>query len=347
MKTHCKIFCPLGSVSKKQFYKMQSPIAFSKLIWVRIIYWLFLTYMVAAFIWWYVALVQQNELLTATKIETLVATGKADPKHIEAIEAFATRKTKQYIGEGLTFLMLFLLGAIYVYRSLLKQLKYSALQQNFMMAVTHELKTPIAVTQLNLETILKRDLKTEQQQQLIQNSLKETKRLDALCNNILLASQLDMGQYESNKQLVDLSAISIQCIQSFEERYPKRKCIVQIQPDIQLHGEPLLLQLLLNNLLDNANKYAEADTPIMIDIQQTNGQIELTVKDEGVGIALEERSKIFDKFYRVGAEQTRSTKGTGLGLYLCKKIVTFHAGQILVQPNQPKGSIFIVQFKAN
>lgn len=303
--------------------------------------------MVAAFIWWYVALVQQNELLTATKIETLVATGKADPKHIDAIEAFAARKTKQYIGEGLTFLMLFLLGAIYVYRSLLKQLKYSALQQNFMMAVTHELKTPIAVTQLNLETILKRDLKTEQQQQLIQNSLKETKRLDALCNNILLASQLDMGQYESNKQLVDLSAISKQCIQSFEERYPKRKCIVQIQADIQMHGEPLLLQLLLNNLLDNANKYAEADTPITIDIQQNDAQIELTVKDEGVGIALEERSKIFDKFYRVGAEQTRSTKGTGLGLYLCKKIVTFHNGQILVQPNQPKGSIFIVQFKAD
>jgi two-component system, OmpR family, sensor histidine kinase CiaH len=326
---------------------MKNPVSFSKLIWVRIIYWLFLTYMVAAFIWWYVALVKQNELLTATKIETLVATGKADPKHIEAIEAFATRKTKQYIGEGLTFLMLFLLGAIYVYRSLLKQLKYSALQQNFMMAVTHELKTPIAVTQLNLETILKRDLKVEQLQQLIQNSLKETKRLDALCNNILLASQLDMGQYESNKQLIDFSAISMHCIQSFEERYPKRQCIAQVQPSIQMHGEPLLLQLLLNNLLDNANKYAAAGTPIHINLVQTATRIELTVKDEGVGIALEERSKVFDKFYRVGAEQTRSTKGTGLGLYLCKKIVTFHAGEIFVQSNQPKGSIFVVHFKAD
>jgi K+-sensing histidine kinase KdpD len=162
-----------------------------------------------------------------------------------------------------------------------------------------------------------------------------------------LASQLDMGQYESNKQVIDFSEIVKQCIHSFEERYPNRKCIVHVNSSIQIHGEPLLLQLLLNNLLDNANKYAEADTPIIIDIQQTEAQIELTVKDEGVGIALEERSKIFDKFYRVGAEQTRSTKGTGLGLYLCKKIVTFHTGQILVQPNQPKGSIFVVQFKAD
>jgi signal transduction histidine kinase len=303
--------------------------------------------MVAAFIWWYVTLVKQNELLTATKIETLVAAGKVDQQHIATIEAFAERKTKQYIGEGLTFLMLFLLGAIYVYRSLLKQLKYSTLQQNFMMAVTHELKTPIAVTQLNLETIIKRDLKPEQQQHLIQNTLKETRRLDALCNNILLASQLDMGQYETNKQIVDLSNITVQCVQSFEERYANRQCIASIAPNIQMQGEPLLLQLMINNLLDNANKYTEVGTPIYIDLNQNASQIVLSVKDEGLGIALEERSKVFEKFYRVGAEQTRTTKGTGLGLYLCKKIVTFHSGTILVKPNHPKGSIFVVQFKAD
>lgn len=323
------------------------PFSISKLVWVRIIYWLFLTYMVAAFIWWYVALVKQNDLLTATKIETLTARGVIDQEQIASIEAFATRKTKQYIGEGLTFLLLFLLGAIYVYRSLLKQLKYSTLQQNFMMAITHELKTPIAVTQLNLETIVKRDLKPEQQQHLIENTLKETKRLDALCNNILLASQFEMGQYQNNKQMVDLSAITVQCIQSFEERYSNRSCIPSIDTSIQLQGEPLLLQLMINNLLDNANKYAAPETPINIDLHAVGTSIELTIKDQGIGIALEERSKVFEKFYRVGAEQTRTTKGTGLGLFLCKKIVTFHDGVIFVKPNQPKGSIFVVQLKAD
>jgi len=323
------------------------PFSISKLVWVRIIYWLFLTYMVAAFIWWYVALVQQNELLTATKIETLTAKGQIDQQHIATIEAFAVRKTKQYIGEGLTFLLLFLLGAIYVYRSLLKQLKYSTLQQNFMMAVTHELKTPIAVTQLNLETIVKRDLQPEQQQHLIQNTLKETRRLDALCNNILLASQFETGQYEISKQVVDLSVIAVQCIQSFEERYSNRQCIGSIDAAINLQGEPLLLQLMINNLLDNANKYAASETPIFIDLHIIGTDIELTVKDQGIGIDPEERSKVFDKFYRVGAEQTRTTKGTGLGLYLCNKIVKFHAGSIIVKPNQPKGSIFVVQLKVD
>ena len=303
--------------------------------------------MVAAFIWWYVALVKQNDLLTATKIETLTAKGVIDQAQIASIEDFATRKTKQYIGEGLTFLLLFLLGAIYVYRSLLKQLKYSTLQQNFMMAITHELKTPIAVTQLNLETIVKRDLQPEQQQHLIENTLKETKRLDALCNNILLASQFEMGQYQNNKQMVDLSAITVQCIQSFEERYSNRNCIPSIDASIQLQGEPLLLQLMINNLLDNANKYAAPETAIYIYLHAVGTSIELTIKDQGIGIAIEERSKVFEKFYRVGAEQTRTTKGTGLGLFLCKKIVTFHDGVIFVKPNQPKGSIFVVQLKAD
>jgi signal transduction histidine kinase len=120
-----------------------------------------------------------------------------------------------------------------------------------MMAVTHELKTPIAVTQLNLETIVKRDLQPAQQQHLIENTLKETRRLDALCNNILLASQFETGQYEISKQVVDFSVIAVQCIQSFEERYSNRQCIGSIDPAIQLQGEPLLLQLMINNLLDN------------------------------------------------------------------------------------------------
>lgn len=313
---------------------------------VQLIYWLFLTYMVAAFIWWYVALVQQNKLLTATKIEALSATETGYDEQVKNIYAFEKRKKLQYISEGVTFLFLFLIGAIYVYRSLLKQLRYSNQQQNFMMAVTHELKTPIAVTQLNLETIIKRDLAPEQKELLIANSLKETKRLDVLCNNILLASQLDMGQYDIEKQLVDLSQICKQCVKSFQERFPNRLSDIQLQDGIQIQGEPLLLQLLINNLLDNANKYTLEDTSIGIQLFQTAGAIFLKVTDEGIGIPVNERNKVFEKFYRVGSENTRATKGTGLGLFLCKKIAQFHGAAITLTTNQPNGSIFTVQFNS-
>jgi len=213
-----------------------------------------------------------------------------------------------------------------------------------MMAVTHELKTPIAVTQLNIETLLKRDLQTDQQKQLLNNSLKETQRLDALCNNILLAAQLDLADYQQNKQSVQLTEIVAGVVKSFEERFPTRKIIAHIQEGVMMFAEPLLMQMLLQNLVDNANKYAPIDTPIEIVLEQNDKEILLQVKDQGPGIPIAERERVFNKFYRVGNEYTRSAKGTGLGLYLCKKIAQFHQSQLLISENHPQGTIF--SFKA-
>jgi signal transduction histidine kinase len=316
----------------------------SKLKFVNFIYWVFLTYMIAAFIWWYVSLEKQNSEIATVKFQSIRTDDPALYEKVKAIEAFEARKTKQYIYEGVTFLFLFLLGAIYVYRSLLKQLRYSNQQQNFMMAVTHELKTPIAITQLNIETLLKRELDPAQKKMLIENTLKETHRLDALCNNILLASQLDMGKYESNMQLIDLSDLIQKLIHSFQERFEQRKLILTITPSVFIQAEPLLIQLLVNNLLDNAHKYSTIATPITVLLTTQENQIQLIIKDEGVGIPMVERDKIFEKFYRIGDESTRTTKGTGLGLYLCKKISEFHQATITVDANAPKGSVFKINF---
>jgi signal transduction histidine kinase len=300
--------------------------------------------MIAAFIWWYVSLEKQNSEIATVKFQSIRTDDPALYVKVKAIEAFETRKTKQYIYEGVTFLFLFLLGAIYVYRSLLKQLRYSNQQQNFMMAVTHELKTPIAITQLNIETLLKRELDLAQKKMLIENTLKETHRLDALCNNILLASQLDMGKYESNMQLIDLSDLIQKLIHSFQERFEYRKLITTITPSVFIQAEPLLIQLLVNNLLDNAHKYSTITSPISVLLTSHDNYIQLTIKDEGVGIPIGERGKIFEKFYRIGDESTRTTKGTGLGLYLCKKISEFHHATIFVHANTPNGSIFNINF---
>ena len=311
---------------------------------VSVIYWIFLTYMVAAFIWWYVSLEKQNDQITQIKIEKLQATPGTNTDQYKALLNYQERKRKQFLGEGITFLFLFFLGAIYVYRSLVKQLRYSNQQQNFMMAVTHELKTPIAVTQLNIETLLKRELQADQQKQLLNNSLKETQRLDALCNNILLAAQLDLADYQQNKQSIQLSEMVKAVVKSFEERFPARKMIVQVQEEVMMFAEPLLMQMLLQNLLDNANKYAPIETPIEVVLEKNDRQILLQVKDQGPGIPPAERERVFNKFYRMGNESTRSATGTGLGLYLCKKIAEFHQSQLLISENQPQGTIF--SFKA-
>jgi signal transduction histidine kinase len=319
-------------------------IKFNKLKLVSLIYWVFLTYMIAAFIWWYVSLEKQNNEIAAIKFQSIQTSDPSLAAKTHAIQDFQLRKTKQFIGEGVTFLLLFLLGAIYVYRSLLKQLRYADQQQNFMMAVTHELKTPIAISHLNIETLLKRELDTAQQLKLLEATLKETKRLDHLSTNILLTAQLDMGQYEANKQLLNLSELVRQNIKSFQERYPSRICNTSVQDALEIQGEPLLIQLLINNLIDNANKYAPVTEPIYIHLQTHQNTIQFIIKDQGPGIADAEKNKVFEKFYRVGAESTRTTKGSGLGLYLCKKIAEFHNATIQLTSNTPTGSIFTVSF---
>jgi len=312
----------------------------SKLQFVRLFYWLFLTYMVAALLWWYIALVKQNDQIANIKFGTFQSNDPFIKQKVYEIQDFQLRKSKQYIGEGLTILFLFLLGAIYVYRSLIKQIRYSNQQQNFMMAVTHELKTPIAITQLNLETLLKRNLDIDQQKKMLEVSLLETQRLDNLCNNILLASQLDMGEYKAIAQEINLSLIVENTAKNFKNRFSDRFFQTYIDADIILKGESVLLQLLLNNLIDNAIKYSSTDSLITIHLHHSNDKIQMQVIDEGVGIPITEKDKIFEKFYRVGAEYTRTTKGTGLGLYLCNRIAMFHHGTLEVSANVPKGSIF-------
>jgi signal transduction histidine kinase len=300
--------------------------------------------MIAAFIWWYVSLEKQNNEIAAIKFQSIQLSDPSLASKTHAIQDFQIRKTKQFIGEGLTFLLLFLLGAIYVYRSLMKQLRYADQQQNFMMAVTHELKTPIAISHLNIETLLKRELDTAQQLKLLEATLKETKRLDDLSTNILLTSQLDMGKYEADKQLVNLSELVRQSIKSFQERYPSRICNTSVQDAMEIQGEPLLIQLLINNLIDNANKYAPMTEPIYIHLQESQNTVQFIVKDQGPGIEAADKNKVFEKFYRLGSENTRTTKGSGLGLYLCKKIAEFHNASIQLTSNTPTGSIFTVTF---
>jgi K+-sensing histidine kinase KdpD len=218
-------------------------------------------------------------------------------------------------------------------------------QQNFMMAVTHELKTPIAVTRLNLETLQKRRFEEAQQQKLIGTTLQEVNRLNSLCNNILLASQLDAGQYKSAKSPVNISDTCQRVIKDYVARYPNRHFLTEVEDDIILDGEELLLELLMTNLVENAVKYSPRTSAIEIRLSANSNEIQFIVKDEGPGVPAEEKEKIFDKFYRVGNEETRTAKGTGLGLYLCREIAAQHNAKILVADNNGNGSVFTVVFR--
>ncbi|MBA4259533.1 MAG: two-component sensor histidine kinase [Chitinophaga sp.] len=315
-----------------------------KLAVVTFVYWFLLLYMIAALAWWFIALEKQNSIMTSIRIAELL---KDDPdylKKFDAIQEISNRKTAQYIGEGITFLALILVGAVYVYRATRRQLKFSAQQQNFMMAITHELKTPIAVAQLNLETLQKRKLAEDKQQKLIANTLQEANRLNTLCNNILFTSQLDAGGYSVNFQELNLTDIVETCVDDCKSRFPERIITEAIEENRLMKGDPFLLQMLVNNLLENALKYSPKNLPIHVSLLTSGTKIAISISDLGQGIDNQEKKKVFDKFYRSGNENTRKAQGTGLGLYLCKKIAETHNGYISVTDNQPNGSTFTVLF---
>ena len=311
-----------------------------------IVYWILLIYIVAALVWWALLLIQQNNEIAVlqTVNNYAVSQGLPAPEQLEEIEIQRKRNFTKYIGEGSFFLFLILLGAVYIYRVVRKQFQVQLQQKNFLMAITHELKTPIAVSRLNLETLQRYNLEEAKKAKLIQTTLQETMRLDTLINNILIASQLEGASYKISKEEMDFSDLVNDVLHQFSSRYPDRKLMADINEDVVIEGDILLLKLLVSNLLENANKYSPRDFPIEVKLYEKQGFIILEVWDEGSGIPVDEKKNVFKKFYRVGNEETRRTQGTGLGLYLCKKITEDHNGQIEVKDNQPRGSKFIARF---
>ena len=280
--------------------------------------------------------------MTKYEMEQLLPTDKNYQAKFDEIKSLEKRKTAQYLGEGVTFFLLIVAGAVFVFRAVRRELRISQEQQNFMIAITHELKTPISVAKLNLETMQKRKLDETQQQRLIQTTLEETNRLNALCNNMLLSSQIEAGGYRITNEETNISELICKCVQDFITRYPQQKIESDIAPDIFINGDRLLLQILANNLIDNAIKYGAKDLPVTVILREENEKIIFQVKDEGKGIAAAEKDKIFNKFYRVGNSATKGAKGTGLGLYLTKKISKQHNANISVTDNTPGGAIFTV-----
>ncbi len=247
------------------------------------------------------------------------------------------------IGEGAVFIFLLAFAFVKVRNTFNKEAALAAQQKNFLLSVTHELKSPIASIKLALETLLKRDLEKEKQTMLLSNAVNDSDRLNKLVENILLAARIDNSSFELYKENVNLSEYieegMKQTIQLFN---PTQKIQLDIQPNITFGIDKTIFPSILLNLFENAVKYSPESSIIKIILKEQGNGVTLSVSDEGAGISEKEKQKIFRKFYRVGSEEIRKTKGTGLGLYIVKYLVEKHDGTISVKNNHPKGTIFEV-----
>lgn len=250
-------------------------------------------------------------------------------------------------GEGSVFLVLLLLGVFQTRKAFKKETALTQQQKNFLLSVTHELKSPIASVKLQLETLRKREPPKEVQRGMLESALSDTERLNKLVENILVATRIDNSAYSIHRELTNLSEyISEGMKQTINTLAPSRKVVLDLEPGISYPVDRTSFPSIILNLFENALNYSPADAPVTISLKKIKDKIILAVKDEGTGISEEEKKNIFRKFYRVGNEETRRTKGTGLGLYIVKYLVEQHNGMIQARNNSPKGSIFEVIFPA-
>jgi signal transduction histidine kinase len=260
-------------------------------------------------------------------------------------DLYVKRKTWQYVGEGLVMMVLLFWGMLVIYRTFSKNIRLNKQQNNFLLSITHELKTPIASVKLYIETLLKRDLDKEKTTTILKNSLLDMKRLQILVENLLLSAQIESKKFDLSLLENNLSELLNQIIDKYATpRGIEGRLINKIQDEIYVDCDKMAIEMLLTNLLDNAIKYSPTNSPIHIELSQSENKTVLELKDEGEGISAADKKVVFRKFYRSGDENTRKSKGTGLGLFIIKNIVQLHKAQVEILDNSPKGTIFKIIF---
>src|SRR5476651_239153 len=251
------------------------------------------------------------------------------------------------MGELAVFLFILLVGAYHLHKSINKERQLHMRQKNFLLSVTHELKSPLASIKLFLQTIQKRDLNREQRINFIDKCLTDIERLDDLVENMLIATKIDNQTYTFPKEKVNLSLL----VDGVVNRLQINKCDntqqiinAEIEPQVEIMGDKFTLTSVVNNLIENAVKYSAPCEMVDVKLFRKDKEVHLMVADQGIGISDSEKPHIFDKFYRVGNEDTRNTKGTGLGLFIVKQVLDKHEATINIRDNRPKGSVFEVVF---
>ncbi len=278
-------------------------------------------YVFLQFAWWGYHLIELTEEL------------KREPSEV-------SKRILMIIGEGLVFFLILLFGLWKIRTSIKKELQLTQRQNNFLLSVTHELKTPLAANKLYLQTIQKRSLEEITRNDLIEKAIQENERLEKLIDNILNASRIESNALKPVKTNLDLSELLDHIADRIEKRHQQKFIHRSIAVGIQSNADAFFIETIVLNLIENAVKYAGIEAAISITLDVDNVGLYMEIKDQGPGISETDLVNMFRKFYRSGNEETRTQKGSGLGLFIVSELVRIHGGKIVYKENAPNGAVF-------
>ncbi|MGB7326365.1 MAG: HAMP domain-containing sensor histidine kinase [Rubripirellula sp.] len=232
-----------------------------------------------------------------------------------------------------TLLIAGVLAGVIAYLTLtVKAFNLNRRQSNFIDAVTHELKSPIASLKLYLQTMARRSVDEQQQQDFHRFMLEDVERLDSLINHLLDAARIERGVEPTDDEVVRLDELLTDCGIAACIRYRLPPETVSIEsPEIHVRSPLIQLEILFRNLIDNAVKYGGIPAIVAITVTpEADRKVKVSITDNGAGIPIKQRRKVFGRFVRLGNELERSTPGTGLGLYLVRTATKAIGGSVRV-----------------
>ncbi len=318
------------------------------------VFYILVAYILASLIWWSMLHMRKNKSEFENKATIMRLMAERQGRHPEDVihsveyrdlEKKMHRQNQMIYGEGIIFLLILFVGAYQVHSGLRKEIALNRQQRNFLLSITHELKSPLASIKLTLQTLIQRQLSPDRSKGLLNNSLQDTERLSTLVDNLLMAAKLESQSVQYLPEEQSLNGIVEEVFFHLKNRGNlARQIELELEEDLGISGDRLALVTIVSNLVENAIKYSGEGDIVGAQAFRSAKKLILRVYDTGIGIEAAEKDKVFEKFYRVGNEDTRRTKGTGLGLYLVRQLVRLHKGTINVSDNVPKGTVFTLEF---
>ena len=265
-------------------------------------------------------------------------------------------RLNQYTWEGGFFVLVLIAGMGVIWRTVHYDAELRLRQRNFLAAVSHELKSPLASMQLTAETLSLRQPPPERRQKLIQRLLVDLERLGALTSNMLDASRLEQGRVEVARRPLRMTAVVPAAVKEMQERAADVDVELVVEPvddTLVVEADPVGMRTVLRNLIDNAIKSCQVagggTVTLSVRLDQTahkhKDRVVLDVTDNGMGFPPEAAEKIFGQFFRLGDELRRSTPGTGLGLSITRRILALEKATIRARSDGPgQGAVLTVSW---
>lgn len=238
-------------------------------------------------------------------------------------------------------------GSIATIDDITERWKLDQIRTDFVANVSHELKTPVGAISVLAETI-EGETEDELVLRLVRRMIIESQRMGRTIDDLLELSRIEMGG-EMMTASIDLSDVAQEAIERAQPIASRQGVSIHFSHSTEksiINGDYFQLVSAVSNLVDNAVKYSNEGGEVRVAISSADGQVELSVEDEGIGIPMASLERIFERFYRVDRARSRGTGGTGLGLSIVRHVVTNHGGEVNVRSREGEGSTFVLRFPA-